>query len=187
MPRTIKARSRASERELDALMDRLSRGDREAFEPLFRELGPRAVRLSRRSVAASEVPDVAQTILLKVFARASDFRIGEPVLPWFYAIAANEIRTVTRRVARARRFSAENAEEEVLRVTLDAISAEDELIQWELLQTLEAAVAELDGPAAEAIAAMLGRAALPRVAAPAFRKRVSRAYARLRRLLHRMG
>ena len=164
-------------------MDRLARGDREAFEPLFRALRPRALRLSRRAVMGSEAPDVAQTILLKVFARASDFRTGEPVLPWFYAIAANEIRTVARKLARARRFSADNADVEARRVALVALTAEDQLIQLELLQALEAAVAELDGPAAEAIGGMLGRTDLPRIEAPAFRKRVSRAYARLRRLL----
>lgn len=163
-------------------MDRLAGGDRDAFEPLYRELRPRAVRLSRRSVIPAEVPDLAQTILLKVFARASDFRTGWSVLPWFYAIAANEIRTATRRLARARRIATESVDQDEHGVAL----AEEQLIQLELLRALEAAITELDSNGAEAIGAMLGRTEPPRIEHPAFRKRVSRAYARLRHLLRGM-
>ncbi|WP_437717045.1 hypothetical protein WMF45_11890 [Sorangium sp. So ce448] len=44
-------------------------------------------------------------------------------------------------------------------------------------------IASLDAPSAEAIGALLGQTARPAIDAPAFRKRVSRAYARLRLLL----
>src|SRR5450755_871481 len=86
-----------NEAELDQLMARLAVGERDAFEPLFRELHPRALRLARAKLGDDVGKDVAQSALLRVFARASDFEGGRPVLPWFYAIVANEIRGASRR------------------------------------------------------------------------------------------
>ena len=94
--------SGASERELDLLMARLADGDRTAFDPLFAALHPRAVALARMRLDASDADDAAQQTLVRVFSRASEFTPGRPVLPWFYAIAANEIHAVTRRRARDR-------------------------------------------------------------------------------------
>ena len=78
-------------------MSRLAQGDRTAFDPLYRALYPRAQRFARTRVGDEALAaDVAQSALLKVFARASDFSPGRPALPWFYAIVANEIRSLTR-------------------------------------------------------------------------------------------
>lgn len=163
-----------SEADLDALMARLAEGDRSAFEPLFRALHPRALRLARAKLDAASAGDVAQCALLKVFARASEFTPGRPVLPWFYAVVANELRSHLRRQQRV-------VVMESIEISTDD-DLEAQLLERELSRALERAIEQLDGEAAEAIHAMLERGERPRIDPVAFRKRVSRAYARLRLL-----
>ena len=170
----------ASERELDVLMTRLADGDRSAFDPLFAALHPRAVALARLRLESSDADDAAQQSLVRIFARASEFTPGRPVLPWFYAIAANEIHAVARRRARgrSREASVERAES-----VASGGDPETELLDGELRASVRAAIAELDDASACAIRALLGEAEAPALEPPALRKRVSRAYARLRVIL----
>ena len=161
-------------------MLRLAQGEREAFDPLFRALYPRAIRLARFALPADQAADAAQSVLMKVFARASEFHAGKPVLPWFYAIAAGELTTARRRCAAARRRGAA----ETLAADLPSPSdPEREIAARELQASLERAVASLDEDAARAIAFLLDGTERPAVSAVALRKRISRAYARLRWLL----
>ena len=157
------------EADLDELMARLANGDRSAFEPLYAALRPRALRVAS--------PDVAQAALLKVFANASEFEAGRPCLPWFYAVVANELRAARRREAR----------DIPMPIADDALVHDDNgekaLAARELERALELAIDALDPDSANAINSLLGRAPLPDIAAPTFRKRVSRAYAKLRVLL----
>jgi RNA polymerase sigma-70 factor (ECF subfamily) len=163
-----------SEAELDALMARLSDGDRTAFDPLFEALAPRARRAAGRFLSPDRADDVAQTALERVFFRASEFEAGRPVLPWFYAIVLNEIRSARRK----------RAGEPLPETLLDeGVSPEDALAARELAIALDRAIESLDAVSAEAIAVMLGRAAPLDIAAPTFRKRCSRAVARLRSIL----
>ena len=74
----------------------LSQGERGAFDPLFRALHPRALRLAQARLGATRAADAAQAALERVFARAGEFTPGRPVLPWFYAIVVNEVRAVAR-------------------------------------------------------------------------------------------
>ncbi len=164
-----------SERELDRLMDRLADGDRAAFDPLFRALWPRALAAGKRRLEASSASDAAQATMMKLFARAPEFTRGAPVLPWFYAIVANEIRAVMRRA------KPEVPVDESL-PTADG-DPEGLAVERELRAALAQAVQSLDAPSAEAIAVLLGEAARPAIDEAAFRKRVSRAYAKLRVLL----
>jgi RNA polymerase sigma-70 factor (ECF subfamily) len=167
-----------SERDLDALMARLADGDRSAFEPLFRALWPRALAAARRRLEPHAADDAAQSTMTKLFARAAEFEGGRPVLPWFYAIAANEIRTVVRRAKPA--VGLDEAPPTALATVADPESAS---IERELREALARAIDALDGPSAEAIASVLGDRERPAVEAAAFRKRVSRAYAKLRTAL----
>jgi RNA polymerase sigma-70 factor (ECF subfamily) len=169
-----------AEREMDAWMAHLSEGDRAAFDPLFRALYPRAVRLARRRLGAADAQDAAQTILTKVFARASEFEPGRPLLPWFYAIAANEVQALGREAARRLHRT---ASEELATALPSDDDPERELLEIELRLALARAIDGLDETSAHAIAAMLDENERPRVLPAAFRKRVSRAYARLRLLL----
>jgi RNA polymerase sigma factor (sigma-70 family) len=161
------------EAELDALMDRLVDGDRSAFGPLYRALYPRALGLARRKLGAGSAEDVAQSALLRVFARAAEFERGRAVLPWFYAITANEVRGVLRRRA-PMELSVEPTVEN---------DPESDLCSRELGLALDQAIASLDDDSAEAIRALLDRGPRPPIEPATFRKRVSRAYARLRTLL----
>lgn len=170
----------AAEDELDAWMSRLAQGEREAFDPLFRALHPRALRLARLRLPEDQAADAAQSMLMKVFARASEFEGGRPMLPWFYALAANELRTVVRRRAHAQR---REVEESVAHRLPSHDDPERAFIERELRAALGHAIAELDERGAEAVASILNEGARPEIGGSAFRKRVSRAYARLRLLL----
>jgi RNA polymerase sigma factor (sigma-70 family) len=163
-----------SERELDGLMNRLADGDRDAFEPLFRALWPRALAAAKRRLEDSAAADAAQATMIKIFTRAPEFERGAPVLPWFYAVAANEIRAL------ARKARPHVPVDESLPATGDP---ERSAMDRELRAAVAQAVESLDGPAAEAIAALFGEGERPPIGDAAFRKRVSRAYARLRVLL----
>jgi DNA-directed RNA polymerase specialized sigma24 family protein len=168
------------ESELDHLMGRLAQGERDAFEPLFRALHPRALRFACARLGSDRGADAAQAALVRVFARASEFTPGRPVLPWFYAIVANEARALARRGG-AGRQQAEHAAAAAWAVEPE--NPERLLVERELQRALERAVTSLDDASAETIAVLLGRSVGPEITAPAFRKRVSRAYARLRLLL----
>jgi DNA-directed RNA polymerase specialized sigma24 family protein len=166
------------ERDLDALMARLSCGDRSAFDPLYEALRPRAVRLARARLDEGSAADVAQAALLNVFARASEFTAGRPCLPWFYAIVANEIQARRRRDGPL--VGGERPPDEQ---PAEGHDPEVQLMERELERAMEVAVDALDVQSANAVRAMLGREPMPDVAAATFRKRLSRAYARLRALL----
>lgn len=165
-----------TEAELDALMDRLSDGDRDAFTPLFRALLPRARRVAARRLDPTRADEVAQTSMMKLFTRAASFAPGRPVLPWFYAVVANEVRAELRR-GRAAHVEVPDA------LADPAGRADDALAERELRRALQQSVDALDPVSAEAIAVLLGEAAPAPVAPAAHRKRLSRAYARLRALL----
>ena len=133
------------------------------------------MRLAESRLGKTDAADVAQAALVKVFTRASEFSRGRPCLPWFYAIVANEIRAARRRGARL------TFDEEAVHCVADGRpDVEAQLISHELSRALDLAVAALDDDAANSIRAMLGQAPVPKVSASAFRKRVSRAYAKLR-------
>ncbi|MBL8602913.1 MAG: sigma-70 family RNA polymerase sigma factor [Myxococcales bacterium] len=171
--------TRETAASLDALMARLARGDRAAFDPLFRALLPRARAVLRRRLAGAEVDDVAQSALLKLFANASEFEPGRALLPWFYALVGNELRAVTRRAA----HRAVTVDPDAAELSRGGDDPEQALIEQELRMALRDAVASLDDTSRAAIAALLGEAP-PRVdgetSESALRKRLSRAYARLR-------
>jgi DNA-directed RNA polymerase specialized sigma24 family protein len=174
--------TREGETNLDALMARLADGDRSAFDPLFRELHPRAVRLARLRLGEADALDAAQSALEKVFARASEFMAGRPALPWFYAVAANEVHAVARR---RRVANARDGGDESVGSAMASNDPERDLAKAELSAAVADALAALDPASSAAIAALLDDVELPGISATAQRKRVSRAYARLRQLLGR--
>lgn len=165
-----------TERRLDDWMSRLAAGDREAFAPLFTALWPRAIAVARRRLDPSAAADAAQATMTRLFARASEFERGSPVLPWFYAIAANEITAVLRKTKA-------HAPLEAAGQVAAPDDPERESHERELRAALAQAIASLDPASAEAIAAVLGEKPRPHVDDATFRKRVSRAYAKLRVLL----
>lgn len=167
----------AREADLDAWMSRLAHGDRSAFEPLYRALRSRARRLASMRAGEALADDVTQAALMKVFSRASEFTPGKPCLPWFYAIVVNEIRAAQRKDARL--VPSEIHDDAIVA----GDDAEAQMIERELQRALDLAIESLDEESANAIAALLGRAPPPSCAPAAFRKRISRAYAKLRLIL----
>lgn len=158
-------------------MASLAQGDRCAFDPLFRALYPLALRFARVRLGPDLAADAAQCALERVFTRASEFTPGRPLLPWFYVVIANEVRAI------ARAPGLTTPEDPAAAWIAAPEDPERTLLERELQDALEAAIASLDAPAAEVLGALLGRGPRPAISAPAFRKRASRIYARLRLLL----
>jgi RNA polymerase sigma-70 factor (ECF subfamily) len=170
------------EDELDRAMTRLAAGDRSAFDVLYEALHPRAVYVAKRRLRDPALAlDAAQSTLLQIFARASEFEPGAKVLPWFYAVCANEVRR-TERKRGATASSPEGSQPELS--DDDALSADEQLHRAEMRRALAHAIDELDAVSADAIGALLGEVR-PMIPEATFRKRVSRAYARLRLLMGR--
>jgi RNA polymerase sigma-70 factor (ECF subfamily) len=168
-----------SEAELNGLMDRLADGDRAAFTPLFEALYPRAIAVARRRLEDSDAEDAAQRTMTALFSRAIEFTPGRPVLPWFYAIAANETHAIARR---ARAASAREAPAAAAMLVVADGDPETALSLAEMRALLREALASLDPLSASAIEGQLADSDAT-ARSPALRKRISRAYARLRLLL----
>ena len=89
--------------EIQALLVRLSDGDRSAVEPAFRALWPILGAFSARALGRdAEAEDAAQQTLLKVFAQAASFDHERDGVAWVLTIASYECRTFRRRAARRR-------------------------------------------------------------------------------------
>ena len=72
-----------------ALMTAYAQGDARAFEPLFRALAPRLLGFFRRSGLSQELSeDLVQATFVRVHAARDRYRVGAPVRPWLFTIAA---------------------------------------------------------------------------------------------------
>jgi RNA polymerase sigma factor (sigma-70 family) len=161
----------ALQQELTAL----ARGDRAAFDPLFRRLWPLLRGFASRSLPAMEADDAAQEALLRIFSRASEFDPGRDALAWVLGVAAWQIRTHRTRSRRRR----ERTAEEVPDRADGAPSPEQLAIARDLSSALDRALSELAPVDADTLLAY-SRGERPDLPGPTFRKRVERALARLR-------
>jgi RNA polymerase sigma-70 factor (ECF subfamily) len=91
------ARKRAS-----ALMIRLADGDRSAFDQVYAALWPVLTSFCGKMLSGTDAEDATQQALLKVFSRASTFDRGGDAFTWAITIAAWEVRTVQKQMARSR-------------------------------------------------------------------------------------
>lgn len=167
--------SHESEHAVQQLMVRLADGDRTAFDPLYRALWPIVRRFASRVLAGSpDAEDAAQGALVKVFARASEFDPERSALAWVLGVTAYECRTLRKRRARRREHALTGvappdpgAGPEASAIARDLEQAMLEVLGALRPADLETLRAVLDGE----------RPPLPQ---PTFRKRVERAFARLR-------
>ena len=166
-----------AEAELDRLMARLSLGDRAAFDAIYAELSPRALRYALARLPRADAEDAAQNALTKIFSRASEFTPGRAALPWFYAVLLNEIRAVLRKRGR------EVAWDALLDPPSDAVDAEARLEGMQVHARLGEAIDMLDAPSRAAVMERLGDTPMPTTGSAALRKRLSRTYSRLRLLM----
>ena len=155
----------------------LARGERAAFDPLFRRLWPLLRGFARRFLQAEEADDTAQEALLRIFRRASEFDPARDALAWTLGIAAWQVRTHR---TKARRRREEGAETPLERED-SAPSPEEQAAAGELAAALERALAELPPDDAATLLAY-ARGERPDLPGATFRKRVERALDRLRAL-----
>jgi len=163
----------ALQRELSAL----ARGDRAAFDPVFRQVWPLVRSFAARALPPAEAEDAAQEALLRIFSRASEFDTRRDALSWVLGVAAWQIRTHRTRERRRR--------EEALSAAAErpdpADSPEAVAIARDLATELDRALAELPSSDAATLLAF-ARGQRPDLPGPTFRKRVERALTRLRAL-----
>ena len=153
----------------------LARGDRAAFDPVFRRLWPLVRGFAARCLPAQEAEDTAQEALLRIFSRASEFDSRRDALSWALGIAAWQIRTHRTRARRRREETLSAAPEPA-----DATpSPEAAAMAHSLESALGLALGELP-PSDAATLLAYARGERPDLPGATFRKRVERALARLR-------
>ena len=70
------------------LMERYSRGDRAAFQLLFRRYRRQVFEFFRRRTQSPErAADLTQELFLRVHSARATFRSDRPFQPWFFRIA----------------------------------------------------------------------------------------------------
>lgn len=93
----------ADDRALAALMQDAQGGDKRAYARLLNEVTPllrRFVRSRRRFLAADEIEDIVQDILLSLHAVRATYDPQRPFMPWLFAIARNRLADSARRQIR---------------------------------------------------------------------------------------
>ncbi|MBL8600379.1 MAG: RNA polymerase sigma factor [Myxococcales bacterium] len=81
---------RPADPNLEALMEAYCAGDRAAFEALFAATSPRvSAVLFAMSRDRALTEDLVQVVFLKIHHARDTYLRGQPVLPWFKAIARN--------------------------------------------------------------------------------------------------
>jgi RNA polymerase sigma-70 factor (ECF subfamily) len=175
--------------DIDELVARSQRGDRDAYEEIVRRHQNIAFRTAWLIAgSAAEAEEAVQDAFVKAHRALGRFRPGAPLRPWLLTIVANEARNRARASGRRERLALRVAEE---RRPGDAVpSPEAALLDLERRGELLGAVAELPQRDRDAIAcrylldlseeetaAVLG---CPR---GTVKSRVSRALGRLRKRL----
>ena len=175
----------------DALIDRLRRGDREAFAEVYRRFERPVFTLALRMCGERELAgDVLQETMLRVFHRAHDFRGSgrdggpSPFWGWLRQIAVNEALMALRRQRRdGETLDVADGPEPCDEVTPPPPAAADAALLQRALQALPAATRAVlwlyhaEGHTHEEIAALMART-------PSFSKsQLARGTRRLRALL----
>lgn len=163
--------------ELQRCLERLADGDRAAFRPVFDLAWPRAREIAARMMPhAADAEDAAQSALVKLFERASEFDRDRDALAWVVGIVSYECLTLRRKTTRRREQGGE-----ALAAAVDgAASPEERAMSSELEEVAVAMLGQLRPADRETLQlALFGVGErTPRTAT--FRKRVERALGRLR-------
>jgi RNA polymerase sigma-70 factor (ECF subfamily) len=162
---------------VQVLLTRLAAGDRSALHPAFEALWPLVRGFTARHLPAAEADDAAQETLMKVFRQAASFDPERSALAWVFGIAGWEVRTACRRLGRRREVPESVAAPQ--RRADSAADPEEALLDRDLAATLERALGGLR-PEDAATLRLYAEGRRPAIAAATFRKRLSRALARLR-------
>lgn len=155
-------------------MIRLADGDRAAFDPMFDALWPIVRRFSLRLLQGSaDAEDAAQAAMMKVFSNIDRFDPSRDPLAWILGITGYECRTLRQKRRRSREISLLDADfadpvdgPEHLAITRDLLAAAIETVGNLSPSELNALRAHIEGDRPKDN--------------PTFRKRLSRALARLK-------
>ena len=137
------------ERDVDeALVERVQRGDKRAFDLLVLKYQGRVASLIGRYVRdAAEVADVSQEAFIRAYRALPTFRGDSAFYTWLYRIAINTARNhlaAQERRPPATDVDASEAEQLDLGARLkDNTTPESLLLQAEIARTIEAALADL--------------------------------------------
>ena len=96
-------RRQEDDRPFESLMQAVQDGDAQAYVQLLKEITPRLqqmVRRQRRFLAAADVDDIVQEILISLHAVRATYDPRRPFMPWLMAIARNRLADSGRRYAR---------------------------------------------------------------------------------------
>jgi RNA polymerase sigma-70 factor, ECF subfamily len=148
----------------EKLLKRVARGDRAAFDELYRRTAPwLALRLRRRCADDGLVAETMQETYVAAWRAAASFAGEGSVAGWLWTIAARRLVDAYRRRGRVRELAVEavpegrapSAEEEALRGELDGpLAAELDRLSPELCDVLQAMV--LDGLSVRETSILLG-------------------------------
>ena len=172
---------------LDKLMARYQAGDIAAVTALVECIGPQLHRFfMAQSASRSDADDLLQETWLRIHRVRHTYRPGEPVLPWFYAIARrvriDHYRRASRTTARERpleevpHVAATLPQEEIHADDLETLLAPLSESQRELIRMMKVAGMSLE-EVARATSSTVG----------SVKQKVHRAYRKLRDRMNAMG
>ena len=165
--------------ELNAKMACLADGDRSSFDFVYEISWPLVHRFALKTIGAvADAEDVAQHALLKVFSRAPEFRQGSEALPWMLGITAYECKTHFQKVRRRREDI--QGEEILNQQSHPSLTAEEQLYKNAVERAVRDILGELRPQDQEVVLASIGESERPELPPATYRKRLSRALARLR-------
>ncbi len=147
-----------NDRQIDqALVERAQKGDQKAFELLVSKYQRRLTRLLSRFIKDEhEVNDVAQEALIKAYRALPNFRGESAFYTWLYRIGINTAKNFLVTAGKRPFVSADvaNDEGDILDLAdqlADDHTPEAELMNREILQTVESAIAKLPDDLRKAI------------------------------------
>ena len=139
-----------NDRQIDqALVERAQKGEQKAFELLMSKYQRRLVRLISRFVKDEhEVNDVAQEAMIRAYRALPNFRGHSAFYTWLYRIAINTAKNFLVTSGKLPFVSAETANEDgdILDLSdqiADYHTPEAEMINREILQTVESTISHL--------------------------------------------
>lgn len=147
-----------NDRQIDQmLVERAQKGEQKAFEMLMLKYQRRLIRLLSRFVQDEhEVNDVAQEAMIRAYRALPNFRGESAFYTWLYRISINTAKNFLVTSGRRPFVSAEAANEEGDILDLadqmaDYHTPEAEMINQEILQTVETAITKLPDDLRKAI------------------------------------
>lgn len=139
-----------NDRQIDQmLVERAQKGEQKAFEMLMTKYQRRLLRLIARFVKDEhEVNDVAQEAMIRAYRALPNFRGESAFYTWLYRIAINTAKNFLVTSGKRPFISAEAANEEgdfldLAEQVADHHTPEAEMLNREILQTVEAAISKL--------------------------------------------